>query len=89
MSNDVLTKIELNVELIQGAKKELADLKEEKIIKRSEAWSKAEGTAKEKEDFVRSEVASIDKEIGYKEANIEYLYNMNELLYSKLVYLDE
>ena len=75
-----VNQIKFNIELIQSARKEIADLKKEKIISRANAWEDATGTAKEKEDYVRSVVADIDKEIAYKEANIEYCYNMNKLL---------
>ena len=56
--------IELENDIIQKGRKEIARLKEEKITKRAEAWANATGTAKEKEDFVRAEVASIDKAIA-------------------------
>jgi len=41
--------IELENDIIQKGRKEIARLKEEKITKRAEAWANATGTAKEKE----------------------------------------
>lgn len=81
--------IKLENDIIQKGRKEIARLKEEKITKRAEAWANATGTAKEKEDFVRAEVASIDKSIALEEANIEYCYNTIELANTKLVYTNE
>lgn len=87
--NDKLVEMNSNIELIQKARKEIADLKAKKIVKRSNAWEVATGVAKEKEDYVRSVVSEIDKEIGHKEANIEYLYNRNSLLNQELVYFED
>lgn len=76
------------IDLIQGARKEIADLKCQKIQKRSLSWESAEGTAKGKEDYVRGSVAELDKEIDYKEANIEYLYNRIKILDYRLEHID-
>lgn len=86
---ECFAQIESNYLLIRSARQELADLKKEKAVKRTNAWLEANGTAKEKEDFVKAAVADLDKEIKYKEANIEYMYNMVDLLTSKMVYIDE
>lgn len=45
-------------------------------------WEDATGIAKEKEDYVKSKVADLNKEIDISEADIEFSYNMiNVLLY--------
>lgn len=80
----IMAEIEMDFDLIKKAREEIADLKEDKITKRCNAWENATGTAKEKEDFVRSEVANLDKQIAYKEANVEYLYNRIGWLTAKL-----
>ena len=85
----ILAEIEANILLIQQARKEIADLKEKKINKKSEAWAYAEGSAKEKEDYTKAYVSEFDREIAYKEANIEYLYSKNALLNDKLVYIED
>lgn len=89
MSDKIFAEMESNIDLIQRGRKELADLKKEKIQTKSMSWADAVGTAKEKEDFVRATVADLDKQIGYKEANIEYCYNKNKILEKKLEYLNE
>lgn len=86
---NILASKQSNINKIQDARKEVADLKKDKIKIRSGAWAEATGTAKEKEDFVRSSVADIDKQIAYKEADIEYLYNELNLCEDKLVYLED
>lgn len=80
---------EMNVELIQKARQEIADLREEKAVMKAPLWEEAQGTVDAKKDFIKSKTADIDKEIAYKEANIEYLYNRMNILEEKLVYLDE
>ena len=89
MSDVILAEIESNIYLIQEARKEIADLKKQKVDKRADAWWEADGTAKQKEDFVKASVSDLDKQILIKEANIEYLYNRNSLLNDKLVFMED
>ena len=91
MSKELLiSQIKNNYDLICKAKKEVADLKEKKAVKKSASWDVAEGsTAKAKEDFVRAQVADIEKEIDYKNANIELMENMIEIWYTELVYIED
>ena len=86
MTEEILKEDESNVEIIRIARRNIANLRAEKIVKRSESWADATGTAKEKEDYVRSVVADIDRDIANEEANIEYLYNKNRILDYKLNY---
>ena len=76
------------IDLIQKARKELADLREEKAIAKAPLWEVATGTVDAKKDYIRSKLAETDKEIAYKEANIEYLYNRLNILDNKLVYYE-
>ena len=86
MTEEILKEYESNIEIIRIARRNIANLRAEKIVKRSESWADATGTAKEKEDYVRSVVADIDRDIANEEANIEYLYNKNRILDYKLNY---
>ena len=86
MTEEILREYESNVDIIRVARRNIANLRAEKIVKRSESWADATGTAKEKEDYVRSVVADIDRDIANEEANIEYLYNKNRILDYKLNY---
>jgi hypothetical protein len=74
------------IDLIQKARQELADLKEKRAIAKAPLWEVAEGTVDAKKDFIKSKIANTDKEIAYKEANIEYLYNRLNILDNQLVY---
>lgn len=76
------------IDLIQKARKELADLREEKAIAKAPLWEVATGTVDAKKDYIKSKLAETDKEIAYKEANIEYLYNRLNILDNKLVYYE-
>lgn len=89
MSNEIIDEMEHNISLLQDERWKIAELKEQKILKRAKSWENATGTAKEKEDYVRSVVAELDKEIAIHEANIEYLYNLNALLNDKLVFIED
>lgn len=77
------------VEIIRAGRKNIAKLKADKIKARADAWSEAEGIADAKKDYVRSQVADIDLEISNEEANIEYCYNMIDIINDKLVLTDE
>lgn len=89
MIESYLKQIESNLSIIHDKRKEIADLKELKITERADAWKNAEGTAKEKEDYVKSVVADYEKEISYREAEIEYLYNKNALLNDRMVFIND
>lgn len=85
----LLNQIQSNYLLICEARKEIADLTKQKAIKRAESWAKAEGTAKEKEDFVKAQVADIQQQIDHKEANIKYMEDMVEIWYTEMVYTED
>ena len=89
MVKELITEKEMNIELIQKARQELADLREQKAIMKAPLWEEAQGTVDAKKDYIKSKTAEIDKEIAYKEANIEYLYNRLNILDNQLVYSDE
>ena len=87
MVEEVKNLINLKETLMMGirdAREEIAGLKERKATWRSDAWSDAQGTAKEKEDYVKSVVAEIDKDILIHEADIELWYNQIKVLDDKI-----
>ena len=75
--------------LIYSYRSDIASYKKNKIEKRADAWKDATGTAKEKEDYVRSVVANIDEAIDFCEAEIEKAYNSIRVLELKLEYTNE
>ena len=84
----IIAEKESCIDLIQKARQELADLREKKAIAKAPLWEEATGTVDAKKDYIRSKLAETDKEIAYKEANIEYLYNRLNILDNKLVYYE-
>lgn len=74
---------------IRDDRHKLADLNRQKIDIRAKAWEKAEGVAKQKEDYVRSSVSDIQNKIDKLEANIEYNYNQVKLIIYKWEISDE
>ena len=70
---------------------DIASHNRNKIEKRANAWKDASGIklAKEKEDFVRSEVAEIQEKIDYCEAEIELAYNKIKVMCFRLENGDE
>ena len=89
MVEKLIAEKEMNIDLIQKARQELADLRKQKALLKAPLWEEAQGTVDAKKDFIKSKTANIDKEIAYKEAKIEYLYNKLNILDNQLVYSDE
>ena len=89
MVEKLIAEKEMDIDLIQKARQELADLREQKAVMKAPLWEEAQGTKKKKKDFIKSKTADIDKQIAYKEANIEYLYNRLNIIEDLLVYRDE
>lgn len=88
MVDKIIAEKQSCIDLIQTARKELADLKEKKAIAKAPLWEEATGTVDAKKDYIKSKIANTDKEIAYKEANIEYLYNRLNILDNQLVYYE-
>lgn len=89
MVEKLILEKQTNIDLIQKARQELADLREQKAVMKAPLWEEAQGTVDAKKDFIKSKTADIDKQIAYKEANIEYLYNRLNIIEDLLVYRDE
>ena len=85
----ILDEMDALYEKIYAYRTDIATHKREKIEKRADAWKYAEGTAKEKEDYVRSVVSEFDEKIGFCEAEVERAYNKVKILEWKLEHSDE
>ena len=83
IENKIILKENL-MKAIRECREEIANLKEKKAIKKSASWMEANGTAKEKEDFVKASVAEYDSEILKYEADIELYYNQISVLNDKI-----
>lgn len=76
---------------IQENRIEIANNKALIATNKTKAWEDASGIklAKEKEDFVKSRVADLERDIRLCEASIEYAYNMVGVLTYQLELSDE
>lgn len=81
---NIITLKESLMKSIHECREEIANLKEKKAVKKSASWMEANGTAKEKEDFVKASVANYDSEILKYEADIELYYNQISILNDKI-----
>ena len=74
---------------IQENRIEIANNKALIAMTKPDAWLESDGTAKQKEDYVKSKVAGYQKDIDLLEASIEYAYNMIGVLTYQLEMSDE
>lgn len=80
-----LIKIRKNIVAdIYNCRCDIADLKKQRIDKRANAWSNAEGIADAKKDYVRSQVSDIDCQIAILEADIESYYNQLSIIQDEI-----
>lgn len=87
MVTEIENKIILKENLMKSIREfryEIANLKDRKATKRNKSWADANGTAKEKEDYVKAQVSDIDSEILKYEADIELCYNQISILNDKI-----
>ena len=81
---DLITSIEEHYKLIHKCRNEIAELKTKKAEKRNRYWGEATGIADQKKDYIKAMTGNIDEAIRKEEANIEYHYNMIEVLNMRL-----
>lgn len=68
---------------------EIANNKALIAMTKPDAWAESDGTAKQKEDYVKSKIALYQKDNDLLEASIEYAYNMIGVLTYQLEMSDE
>ena len=86
---DLIAEKQSYVEIIKAGRQNIAKLKKDKALKKAPLWEVAQGTVDAKKDYIKSMVAKIDEDILREEANIEYAYNMIEVVNDKMVTIDE
>lgn len=74
---------------ILEARKNIAELKQNKAVEKAPLWEEATGTVDAKKDYIKSKLSMVDMKIRENEAIIEYSYNMIDILNDKLVYCYE
>ena len=77
------------VDIIRKGKQNIAQLKKDKALKKAPLWEVAQGTVDAKKDYIKSMTADLDADILREEANIEYAYNMIDVVNDKMVYLED
>lgn len=69
---------------IKKCRDKIADLKEEKALKKAPLWEEATGTVDAKKDYIKSKIADIDCEISKLESDVELYYNQIEIMNDKI-----
>lgn len=87
--NELITEKEFYINLIKEARKNIAMTKQQKALAKAPLWDEATGTVDQKKDFIKSRVAEYDLDIAVEESNVEYAYNMLEIINDKMLVLDE
>lgn len=87
--NTLIAEKQSYIELIKISRENIAKHKKDKAERKAPLWDEAQGTVDAKKDYIRSKVADIDFNIAVEEKNIEYCYNMIDLVNDKMVLLDE
>lgn len=76
------------VEEINKARYKIAEAKENLVNKKAPLWEEATGTVDAKKDFIKSKTSDIQRSIDEHEADIEWYYNMIDVINQKLLYGD-
>jgi len=89
MVEEIIQQIEQYYKNIKICRETIANAKKDKALKRIQAWDDAEGIAKQKEDYVKSQVADLQRIIDVGESEVEYNYNIINTLIYKMEYLTD
>lgn len=76
------------VEEINKARYNIAEAKENLVNQKAPLWEEATGTVDAKKDFIKSKTSDIQRSIDEHEADIEWYYNMIDVINQKLLYGD-
>lgn len=85
----IIEEIEQHYTNIKSNRIVIANTKQKIATSKPQYWEEATGIAKEKEDYVKSQVAGLNNKIESCEAEIEYSYNMINVLTYKMEFSDE
>lgn len=78
--DQVIDKIKRHYECIHKCREDIAELRKQKAVMKAPLWETASGTVDQKKDYIKSQTADIDYNISLKEAEIEYSYNLVNIL---------
>lgn len=78
--DQVIDEIKRHYALIFKLRQDIAELRKQKAVMKAPLWEEATGTVDAKKDYIKSQTADIDYNISLKEAEIEYSYNLVNIL---------
>ena len=78
--DELIDKMEEYYRNIHNLRIGIAELKKTKVIKKAPLWEEATGTVDNKKDYIKSKLADIEHDITVAESDIEYAYNMIDVL---------
>ena len=78
--DELIDKMEEYYRNIHNLRMSIAELKKTKAIKKAPLWEEATGTVDNKKDYIKSKLADIEHDIAVAESDIEYAYNMIDVL---------
>ena len=74
--------------MIHDSRLKIADAKGQIALKKASLWEEATGTVDQKKDYIKSKIEYETGEINLAEADIEYFYNMIDVLKLRLEHGD-
>jgi Mg2+ and Co2+ transporter CorA len=83
---ELLDKKQEYIESINNARYKIAELRKILVDMKAPLWEEATGTVDAKKDYIKSQTSDIQKQIDEFEADIEWYYNMLQLVDDKLLY---
>lgn len=89
MVEKLIDEMEKHYAFIKKSREEIASLREEIAIKKAPLWEEATGTVDAKKDFIKSKLADLNYRIDMAESEIEYAYNMIQILNWRIAEKDE
>ena len=78
--DQVIDEIKRHYDFIHKCREDIAKLRKQRALMKAPLWEEATGTVDAKKDYIKSKIADYDYNISLKEAEIEYSYNLIDIL---------
>lgn len=78
--DQVIDEIKRHYDFIHKCREDIAELRKQRALMKAPLWEEATGTVDAKKDYIKSKIADYDYNISLKEAEIEYSYNLIDIL---------
>lgn len=78
--DQVIDEIKRHYDYIHKCREDIAELRKQRAVMKAPLWETASGTVDQKKDYIKSQIADYDYNISLKEAEIEYSYNLIDIL---------